>query len=186
MRRFHPDSHGAPFGSIRCGVLYFRQCLSVSWPTGRYPHHSSQYKKEGGGSMLNRLFNRIGSILGQSGKPRREGRRPGSNALRTARPVQRDPFLCVEVQPGNPACAAASRLAGTRFLPDDAPILPVTGCNSHSCQCGYRHHDDRREDDRRNAYRQWGIAQPELNGERRARQDRRRSADNAFKPTMAF
>lgn len=134
--------------------------------------------------MLDRLFNRIGSILGQRDKPRQGGCRTGSATARTSKPAQRKHFHCVEVQFGSPACPAAQRLAGMRFLSDDAPGLPVSGCNVHTCNCGYQHHDDRREDDRRNAYRHWGIELPELSGERRARRDRRQSAETAFKPTM--
>jgi hypothetical protein len=36
---------------------------------------------------------------------------------------------------------------GKRYLPDEAPPLPVPECTSSNCKCRYVHYDDRREDD---------------------------------------
>jgi hypothetical protein len=47
------------------------------------------------------------------------------------------------------------------------------------------HHDDRRQEGRRNPYRQWAIVLPDITGERRARNDRRKSPENLFRPSIA-
>ena len=46
-------------------------------------------------------------------------------------------------------CQTAIELADERFLLADAPMLPLPGCNSNSCRCGYARQDDRRDFDRR-------------------------------------
>ena len=47
------------------------------------------------------------------------------------------------------ACDAAKALIGKRFLATQAPIFPIDGCDVASCSCGYRHHGDRRDGQRR-------------------------------------
>ena len=49
------------------------------------------------------------------------------------------------------ACDAVRALAGDRFLPSEAPLLPVDGCDAAICKCTYRHHDDRRDAPRRDS-----------------------------------
>jgi hypothetical protein len=57
----------------------------------------------------------------------------------------------VSVDHGKTGCAAAQKLGETRFLSPDAPKLPLAGCtNPMGCQCRYKHHDDRRNNQRRN------------------------------------
>jgi hypothetical protein len=102
-----------------------------------------------------------------------------------AKQATRKPYHCVEVHPGIPACGAAQRIGSTRFLSDEAPILPVSGCTMAKCTCRYIHHDDRREDDRRNPYGRWSNAPPAIVGERRSRIDRRKSQESAFGTSMA-
>lgn len=47
-------------------------------------------------------------------------------------------------------CAAAQACVGERFLSDDAPPLPLSGCdNPGGCRCKYQHFDDRRTQPRR-------------------------------------
>jgi hypothetical protein len=48
-----------------------------------------------------------------------------------------------------PPCQTAIDLADQRFLLADAPALPLPGCASNSCRCGFVRYDDRREYHRR-------------------------------------
>jgi hypothetical protein len=74
-------------------------------------------------------------------------------------------------------CAAAAALTDRRFLPEEAPSLPLPGCTEARCQCAYAHHKDRRaEDDRRTGWGTFGGFAPSVPGgnRRKARPDRRR------------
>lgn len=99
--------------------------------------------------------------------------------------TRRNKYHCVEVRSGAGACNAVKQLASIRFLSDQAPMLPLTGCTAEKCTCAYIHHDDRREDDRRNPYRR-GFGEPSasVSSERRVKHDRRKSTDNAFRPRI--
>lgn len=47
-------------------------------------------------------------------------------------------------------CPAVALIEKKRFLSVDAPRLPLDGCtNKSSCQCVYKHHEDRRSGPRR-------------------------------------
>jgi hypothetical protein len=65
-------------------------------------------------------------------------------------------------------------LAKNRFLAKEAPRLPLDECTVADCQCEYKHHDDRRDEEDR---REEPISVPRYEGEqrRRAREDRRKS-----------
>jgi hypothetical protein len=99
---------------------------------------------------------------------------------------QRPPktYHCVEVRKGSPACKAVLELGNTRFLPEEAPSLPLAGCTVARCTCSYIHHDDRREEDRRHPYKQWASLPPTVDGERREKTERRKSSESTFKPTI--
>jgi len=75
------------------------------------------------------------------------------------------------------ACNAVDQIVGVRFLSDRAPTVPLMGCpHPKSCRCVYRHHQDRREDFRRDA--DSGLAgRPYYASERRTSPGRR--ADDA-------
>jgi hypothetical protein len=48
------------------------------------------------------------------------------------------------------SCAAAAMCRATRFLSNEAPRLPLTGCDHpETCECKYRHYQDRRSGARR-------------------------------------
>jgi hypothetical protein len=95
------------------------------------------------------------------------------------------PYHCVEIRSRNDPCEAAKNLAGTRYLSDEAPRLPVPGCSAQECACRYVHHDDRRHELRRNPYGLWATITSAETGERRSRKDRRVSADTVFRPSIA-
>jgi hypothetical protein len=55
-----------------------------------------------------------------------------------------NPWHAISVVPSEGACAKARGLSRIRFLSNDAPPLPLEGCNARTCRCHYRHHEDRR------------------------------------------
>lgn len=97
----------------------------------------------------------------------------------------RSHYHCVEVSPGVSACEAAQSLRAIRYLSDEAPLLPVPGCNAQHCACNYVHYDDRREDDRRNPYGIWASLPSTPANERRSRTERRKSQESVFRPSIA-
>ena len=74
-------------------------------------------------------------------------RRPPRAA--SARKTQ--PYHAVTLRAVNGACPAAKVLAGRRFLGAEAPRLPLAECTSRHCDCMFVHHDDRRQEVRRDA-----------------------------------
>ena len=83
------------------------------------------------------------------------------------------PYHCVELKMPYDACEEVLKLHGKRFLSADAPVLPLTGCDQN-CSCKFKHHNDRRQDDRRDSFSPSGI---HFSGDknRRIGGDRRRS-----------
>lgn len=74
------------------------------------------------------------------------------------------------------ACKAVQKYYDQRFLANDAPALPVPGCNVRPCPCRYTHYSDRRAGEDRRTY--FGIRRnliAHMGGERR-RNDRRHIA----------
>jgi hypothetical protein len=56
-----------------------------------------------------------------------------------------NPWHAVAIAAGPRACPAVRELNDKRFLPADAPSVPLRDCTSPlSCQCIYRHYTDRR------------------------------------------
>ena len=58
-------------------------------------------------------------------------------------------WRAVAIAPGQARCAAVARYAGRRLLVNNAPALPVPGCDEQSCQCSYQRFADRRDEPRR-------------------------------------
>lgn len=89
-------------------------------------------------------------------------------------------FHGVSVKPGLHACAAAQQLVGQRFLPHEAPAMPLAACDQAKCQCAYSHHGDRRDrEDRRSGWGTFGGFTPSIpGGNRRAKSLDRRSDRN--------
>jgi hypothetical protein len=55
-----------------------------------------------------------------------------------------NPFHAVSIEPGSRCCVQARQAQGWRYLSTAAPMLPLEGCTSTSCQCRYVHYEDRR------------------------------------------
>ena len=86
-------------------------------------------------------------------------------------------FHGVSIKPGVHACAAAAAILDQRFLPEQAPALPLGTCDQARCQCAYAHYSDRRDrEDRRTGWGTFGgfsLAVP--GGNRRSKSTGRRS-----------
>jgi hypothetical protein len=109
------------------------------------------------------------------------GRRQHSRAARVPDPKRpSDNYHCVELRYRSDACDAVKRIGAKRFLPGEAPEIPVAGCDAAKCACRYVHHEDRRHTDRRSpiAYEPPASA----GGERRTKRDRRKPPKTPFRP----
>jgi len=81
-------------------------------------------------------------------------------------------FHGVEIVAPSGCCEAAMHQVGQRFLSEEAPILPLAGCDRVTrCRCKYRHYTDRRTEARRDA--DVGLPPAFREHERRARRGRR-------------
>jgi hypothetical protein len=111
-----------------------------------------------------------------------EEKRPPRRAARVRDPKRRiDDYHCVELRYRRDACDAVKRIGGKRFLPGEAPEIPLPGCDAAKCSCRYVHHADRRNSDRRNPL-PLQASPPPASGDRRTKRDRRRPAKSPFSP----
>ncbi len=55
-------------------------------------------------------------------------------------------------------CEAVQAIAGKRFLSDEVPKLPLSGCDASDCRCRYELFDDRRTGIRRGSYVAFDIS----------------------------
>jgi hypothetical protein len=84
-------------------------------------------------------------------------------------------FAAVEIRPRGNGCAAARALEGKRFLPEQAPALPLTGCTAAKCSCIFAKLTDRRTEERRLEH--GGLSASLFQSDdRREKRDRRRTA----------
>jgi hypothetical protein len=81
-------------------------------------------------------------------RPRKRVTAQGEQA--DSQPVS--PYRGVAIKPGNDGCASARRLEEQRFLAQEAPRLPLPGCDASLCNCRYSHFEDRREHQRRSSH----------------------------------
>lgn len=104
-------------------------------------------------------------------------RRRAAVPVDTASARPRNPYHCVAIKRGSRACAAANALEGRRFLPAEAPLLPLASCDVEGCVCKYARFDDRRDEERRRPHALGrGFVDAKDGGERRGAMDRRRTA----------
>ena len=75
-------------------------------------------------------------------------RRIGAQVRSPGSPVEHrrvsNPYHAVSIEPGPRSCAEARARESRRYLSAAAPMLPLKGCTNATCQCRYRHHEDRR------------------------------------------
>lgn len=55
-------------------------------------------------------------------------------------------------------CEAVQAIAGKRFLSDEVPKLPLSGCDASDCRCSYELFEDRRTEFRRGSDVAFDIA----------------------------
>ncbi len=108
-----------------------------------------------------------------SSRSNKSSKKKDGQSKAVAKPVL-NPYHCVELKIPYDACEEVLKLQGKRFLSAEAPILPLQGCDQN-CDCKFKHYDDRRHDDRRDAFSSSGI---HFSGEknRRLGGDRRKTA----------
>ena len=72
-----------------------------------------------------------------------------TRSVNATKPVQLKPYRGTAIVFDEGACDAAKALKDKRFLVSerDTPMLPLPACDAASCNCRYKHYDDRREDD---------------------------------------
>jgi hypothetical protein len=88
------------------------------------------------------------------------------------KPLRKWHAVCVVLQTSS--CAAAAMCRNNRYLSKEAPRLPLRGCDHpETCECTYRHFEDRRNGKRRSA--ELGVAGGSAGpkGERRKARGRR-------------
>jgi hypothetical protein len=74
---------------------------------------------------------------------------PDTKPLNSKPIARKQSFHGVSIVPCANSCAQAVEYQHKRFLPNEAPSLPLPECNKH-CTCTYMHHEDRRiKSDRR-------------------------------------
>ena len=90
------------------------------------------------------------------------------------------PYRCVSIRVGRNGCEVAQEFRGKRFLPDEAPTLPLPGCTAGHCDCVYRRHRDRRSHARRNPFdlrtASWSSQAEDRRRPRRGRREEDREA----------
>jgi hypothetical protein len=115
------------------------------------------------------------ALLGWTLNARERGRRwKGRSSARRARQPSR--YQAVSIVRPSCACSAVVEFEGARFLTDDAPLLPVPGCDAARCSCRYARHGDRRTRGDRRVYAGLQTELYTANGssERRRARGRRR------------
>ena len=102
----------------------------------------------------------------------RSNKKNKQSKKKSSKAAAANPYHCVELKMPYNACDAVLELQGKRFLSLEAPQVPLPGCDQ-DCQCKFKHHDDRRSEDRRDTFSPGGI---HYDGEknRRVGSDRRR------------
>jgi hypothetical protein len=92
-------------------------------------------------------------------------------------PQSQSPYRCVSVVPAGDSCSAARSLMARRFLPQEAPRLPLADCSCTVCACVFVHYPVGRRGERRD-YERHQFGAPDAAGllERR-RHGGRRSTD---------
>ncbi len=110
----------------------------------------------------------------------RRGKAEVREAAKAKTPNKTTAFHAVSVKYPISACNAAKVITGRRFLSSAAPQLPLPECDALECQCGFKHHADRRSGrERRSPYNSgiYASGTATMKTERRIRKDRRRHAE---------
>ena len=96
-----------------------------------------------------------------------------NKALKT-KPSHLD-FRCVAIKTGLIHCKAVTPYKSKRMLMSEAPMLPISGCNSKDCECKFIRYEDRRRGDRRTVMKAAASQIISEHDNKRVRVDRRKS-----------
>ncbi len=107
------------------------------------------------------------------------------SAARSDRRVSQESseYHAVSIRPGRRECDAVKALDGQRILANEAPRLPLPGCDIVDCECSYVHYKDRRAGrDRRTPFGSGGISPitGSYEQERRSGDERRHEDDDDY------
>ena len=95
------------------------------------------------------------------------------NKIPKAKPSHLD-FRCVAIKTGLIHCKAVTPYKSKRMLMSEAPMLPVSGCNSKDCECKFLRYEDRRRGDRRTIMKAAASQIISEHDNKRVRVDRRK------------
>jgi hypothetical protein len=85
-------------------------------------------------------------------------------------------YKCVEIKTGLMPCKAVGAYKSKRLLMNEAPMLPLAGCNSSKeCECKFVRYEDRRRGDRRTVIKAAASQIISEHENKRIRRDRRKS-----------
>lgn len=102
--------------------------------------------------------------------------KPKSSAKNAVPSRSASPWHAVAIKPKGQCCEAVQAHRSARFLPGDAPRLPLPECNtSDTCTCVYKHHADRRAQPRRQDEKEGVRRSGKAEHERRLTRDRRQT-----------
>lgn len=71
---------------------------------------------------------------------------------KSANKIVHGKYHCVTVDFSKGACDAVKKLNRQRILSSEAPVLPLSGCDAEICNCRFHHYEERRGEERRDAY----------------------------------
>ncbi|MDX1914768.1 MAG: hypothetical protein SFU55_04220 [Methylophilus sp.] len=91
-------------------------------------------------------------------------------------------FRCVKIDAGNHACQFAMSYQNKPILVDQAPVLPLQGCDVARCQCQFLRFDDRREGGDRREKQSKDDRRAMIYAEKRLIKDRRKSSIRQLLP----
>lgn len=89
-------------------------------------------------------------------------------------------YRCVKIEAGQSACQHVQVLVAKPILVDDAPRLPLLGCNVAQCDCKFIRYDDRRSGEDRRTNSAEAAANAKIYADKRIRRDRRRASIQHF------
>lgn len=64
---------------------------------------------------------------------------------------QKNPYNAAAIRHDDCACAAVQKIAKSRFLASEVPMIPMPDCTAKTCNCTYARYSDRRNMDTRRA-----------------------------------
>lgn len=89
-------------------------------------------------------------------------------------------YRCVRIETGATACQSIQMFVAKPILVNDAPRLPLLGCNVAQCDCKFIRYDDRRSGEDRRTNSADAAANAKIYADKRIRRDRRRASIQHF------